>query len=370
MDTLFAKLKWLVTPKAALIAIGLASACATAGAQEKEKFVFALPNAINVTAAPIVFAQELGYFDAENLKLQEPFPVIVGSALILPQLMNGSIDSVFMTLEPLILTKQPGTANFNYKYVYNYSRGSVYELVVLESSPIKTVADVAGKKMGVPGLTWGNVAGMKGVLVSQGVPLTSVTFAAVGDGAAALEALKRGQIDVLNMYDTKNVQYEQTGLKLRRIPLPDFYAKQSSNALPFTAKFIKERPSSIGRFGRAISKGFVACEAAIDNCIRAFWKRYPALAPAAGQEEPAMASARQILRARLNYALTFPAGQPRQFGSFSDADFTGVMDALKIAGLASKTDIPLDTLYTNEFVPQFNAFDTEKVKTEAKAYKP
>lgn len=341
-----------------------------AGAQGKEKFVFALPNTPNVANGPLIFAEELGYFDTENLELQKPFPVLASSALILPQLMNGGIDSVFMTLEPLILTKQPDAANFDYKYVYNYARGSVYELVVLDESPIRTVADIAGKKVGVGALAWGNVAGTKGILVSQGVSLDSVSLAAVGDSAAALEALKSGQIDVLNLYDTKIVQFEQTGVKLRRIPLPDFYAKSSSNAIPFTSKFIQERPGTIARFGRALSKGFVACEAAVDNCVRAFWKRYPDLAPAVAKEGAAMESAKQILRAKFKSWLVFPEGKPREYGSLSDSDFTGLMNALKVSGQATKTDIPLDTLYTNQFVPEFNAFDREKVVAEAKAYKP
>lgn len=359
-----------LAPKIGLLLGMVGAFSGNALAQEKEKFVFALPNTINVTTAPIVFAEELGYFDAENMVLQEPFPVLVGSALILPQLINGGIDSVFMTIEPLILTKQPGAANFDYKYVYNYARGSVYELVVLDDSPIKTVADIAGKKMGVGGLAWGNVAGTKGVLVSQGVSLDTVSFAAVGDGAAALEALKSGQIDVLNLYDTKIVQFKQTGLKLRRIPLPDFYAKSSSNAIPFTNKFIQERPGTVARFGRALSKGFVACEAAIDNCIRALWKRYPDIAPTAGNEEAAMATAKELLSARLKYALVFPEGKPREYGSFADSDFTGPIESLKVSGLAVKTDIPPETLYTNQFVPEFNKFDTDKVVAEAKAYKP
>jgi len=344
--------------------------CGAVHAQEKEKFVFAMPNAMNVALGPFVFAQELGYFSEENLALEEPFPVLTGAALILPQLANGSIDSVFMTLEPLILTKQPGAPNFDYKYAYNYARGSVYEFVVLDESPIKTVADIAGKTMGVGGLTWGNVAGAKGVLVSEGVSLDSVTLAAVGDGAAALEALKSGQIDVLNMYDTKNVQFEQTGVKLRRIPLPDWYAKHSSNALPFTSKFIAEHPDKIGRFGRAVSKGFTACEAAIENCVRAFWKRYPELAPAADAADAALKTATEILSRRLEFALMFPEGEPRRFGAFTDDDFTGVIKSLSVAGLAAKTDIPLDTLYTNEFVDEFNAFDAATVVAEAKAYKP
>lgn len=341
-----------------------------ASAQNKDKFVFALANAVNVTTAPLAFAQELGYFDAENLELQQPFPILIGSAIIIPQLMNGSIDSAFMAPESLIVSKQPGGPNFDYKYVYNYARGSVYEIVVLEDSPIKTVADLAGKTLGVGGLTWGNVASTKGILVSEGVSLDSVNFAAVGDGAAALEALKSGQIAALNMYDTKNVQFEQTGLKLRRIPLPDWYTMHSSNVVPATSKFIAEHPDRIARFGRALTKGFVACEAAIENCIRAFWKSYPELAPAAGTEETAMKTAVELLSARLKFALMFPEGEPRRYGSFTDEDFTGTIKSLSVAGLITDTSIPLDSLYTNQFVDEYNAFDMDKVLAEAKAYKP
>lgn len=341
---------------------------ATLTATARDRFVFALPNAVNITVAPISFAQELGYFDAEGIALE--LPVLIGSGVIIPQLMNGSVHATYIALEPLAVARQPGGPNFAFRYGYNFARSSLYEIVVLDSSNVKTVADLAGKTVGVGGISWGNVAGTKGMLSAAGVDLASVKFAAVGDGTPALEALRRGQVDALNLYDTKHIQFEQAGVKLRRLQLPPPFAGISSNGIPFTDKLMAEQPALVGRFGRALTKGLVACDAAIDNCVRAYWKRYPDKKPAAAQEAETLAKERELLRARLNRLITFRADEPRQFGAFSDADWLPTLAAMKAAGVISNADIRTDTLYTNRFVPEFNAFDPAAVANAARAYKP
>jgi NitT/TauT family transport system substrate-binding protein len=45
------------------------------------------------------------------------------------------------------------------------------------------------------------------------------------------------------------------------------------------------------------------------------------------------------------------------------------VDALYAGGQISTRDIPIDTLYTNEFVREFNKFDTDAVVRAAKAMK-
>lgn len=355
----------------AIAAIGVLAALIGAGtvasAQEKDKFTFANPNAISVTTAPIFFAKELGYFDAEKLDLH--MMTLVGGGVIVPQLLNGSLDSTLITPESLLLSKTAGGPNFDFRFVFNWARNTLYELAVLDSSPIRTLKDVAGKKVGVGGMGWGNVPGTKAILSEMGVDIGSVEFIAVGDGAPSLEALKRGQIDALNLYDTRHIQFEQQGVKIRRLPLPARYVEATSLSMPFTNKMIRERPDLVARFGRAMTKGLIACEAAIDNCIRAYWVANPDKKPKSEQEQTVLKQQKELLTARLKNMLSFPADKPKVYGAFSDDDFTVPLEALGRAGLMKATDkVDVGSLYTNMFVDKFNDFDKSKVIAEAQAF--
>jgi hypothetical protein len=64
------------------------------------------------------------------------------------------------------------------------------------------------------------------------------------------------------------------------------------------------------------------------------------------------------------------AGQPRKWGAFSDRDFQVDINSLKVGGLLPATfDIKPGTLYTDQFVDQFNNFDVAAVEKRAKDYK-
>ncbi len=54
--------------------------------------------------------------------------------------------------------------------------------------------------------------------------------------------------------------------------------------------------------------------------------------------------------------------------SSAPKDWTTEIVSLKVGGLITQ-DPPLDSLYTNQFVPDFNKFDVGAVVRRAKAYK-
>jgi NitT/TauT family transport system substrate-binding protein len=351
-------------------AAGLAVVGALLGANPataQEKVTFAWPVAINSGLAPFTFAQELGFFKEENVE----FDVVVlqGSGIIIPQLMNDTIFTAFSVLEPLIISRQPGKPNFEFRFVYNIVRSSIWELAVLDESKVKNVSDLKGKSIGVGALTWGNVPVTKAALSAAGVDPTSVQFIAVGAGVPAYDALRRGQIDALNLYDTMHIAMELQGTKIRRLEYPKDFRGLASHGFPVTNKNIKEKRSLIERFGRAVTKGVVACEANVQACVQAFWKVYPNQKPT-GDEAAALAKEVQVVGARVKNMTAFRPGEPKKLGAFGEQDWKGSIVALRAGGQLDNTDVKLDTLYTNEFVDAYNKFSREDVIKKAKAYKP
>src|SRR5262249_29187977 len=71
---------------------------------------------------------------------------------------------------------------------------------VLDGSPIKALADLRGKKIGVGGLSTQNTIAVKMLLEKTGVDLKSVAFSEIPFPAMA-NALKAGHIDAVNPID-------------------------------------------------------------------------------------------------------------------------------------------------------------------------
>ena len=56
----------------------------------------------------------------------EAFVTLDGSGVIMPQLMSGQVFTTFSTLDPLIISRQPGRPNFDFRFVYNSARNSIW----------------------------------------------------------------------------------------------------------------------------------------------------------------------------------------------------------------------------------------------------
>jgi NitT/TauT family transport system substrate-binding protein len=351
---------------ALLGAAALLPVVAAQPAEAKDKFVFAWPSALNTGTANFTFAKALGFFAEENLDAE--LVVLTGSGVIIPQLLAGTIHSAYASLEPLPISRQEGKPNFPLRFVYNFLPRSIWEMAVLEDSPIKSFADFNGKTIGFVSLTSGNIAMTQAMAQSQGVDWNTVQKIAAGSGVPAFEALRRKSIDALNLWDTAHVALEQSGTKIRRIPFPKEYQNLSSHGFPVTVELLQKNPGLIARFGRAMSKAAIACEANLEGCIMSFWREYPELKPTSGTDEQNLKKEVEVMKPRIANLL---AGRNEtNMGAFTDQDWELLVKALKTGGLIEKNaNIALSTLYTNELVPEFNKFDRAEVIRKAKAYR-
>jgi NitT/TauT family transport system substrate-binding protein len=337
-----------------------------AAAQNKaspETVIFALAGATTLGYAPFVFAQEVGFFAEDNLKLD--IVVLQGSGDIIPQLMKGAVQTSMITPDSVIVSRQPGRPNFPIRFAYNTYRQSIWQMVVLDQSPIRSIADLKGKTIGVGALSFANVVQSKALLRRNQIDPADVSFVAVGVGVPAFEALRRGQIDVLNLFATIHAALEGQGTKIRRLPFPPEFANSSSHGMAFTEKMLAERPDLVVRFGRALAKGTWGCQANIDGCLKAYWKTYPQQKPQQ-LDEAAMNYQRHILTTVMDGMTAFRDSTQR-LGSYSDEDWTAIISSLRQGG-ELQADVPLATLYTNQFVADYNAFDRDAAIAKAKAY--
>ena len=352
---------------ARLAAVALLSAAALP-AMAKDKFIYGVPSAISSAVANFAFAKELGYFEEEKLDVE--LVPLAGSSVIIPQLLSGQIHASGASLEPLVIARQPGKQNFPLKFVYNYLRNSVWEFAVPADSPVKSIADLKGKTIGVVSLGSGNVYTTRAILAASGVDPKGVTLQPVGFGGQAFQALKTNQIQALNLWDSAHASLEVSGTPIRRLDVPKEFQGMSSHGFEVTDKLLKENPQLIARFGRAVSKGSVACDANPTGCLQAFWKHHPDQKPKVGTEAEILRKELIVMKARLDNITYFRSGEPRQWGAYSDRDWKLLIAALKEGGEVTNENVPMNSLYTNELVPEYNKFDTQIVARQARAWKP
>lgn len=331
-------------------------------AKPLEKVTYAYPTNISLSNAPTLMAVGMGYFKEAGLDVQITF--FQGAAVMLPQVTQKHITFGWINPDVLITARQPGRDALPVKMFYNGIYESPYEIVVLKNSPIRSVTDLRGKKIGVGAMSWGNVAITKALLAESGMTLQrDYEFVPVGVGSTAFRALADGGIDALNLFDTFHLQMELGGIEVNRVPQPQKYMNLFSSGWVAHKDTLATRPDLVVSFGRAAAKGVIACNANPEACVTNFWKLYPNAKPAKGSEEQKMAEALKILKVRL--ATMLPADGARKMGHYSPQSWKDYVSVLHVGGQIASTDIPVEDLYTNDFVERIQDFDAAAVAAAA-----
>ncbi len=344
----------------------LAMAAFCAGAQTK--VTVGLGTAPTLIYGVHYLAQGKGFFREEGLEVE--YVIFDGTATLMPQVAQKRILTAWPNPDVLILSRQPGRDPLPLKCMYNGVRTTAWEYAVLADSPVKTLADLRGRKIGVISLAMGSVPITRSLLGELGMSAgQDYQLVPVGQGATAFRALTEKQVDALNLFDGQHLALEFTGAKIRRLAQPAKYENQFSNCWVVHNQVIREQPDVLARFGRAFAKASVACQANWGECVKNFWATFPAQKPTEGTEEEKLKRGIAILRSRTDKFFTFPSGKPANFGEYYEEDWQNFIDVLHAGGQITSKDMPLAELYTNQFVGEFNKFDKAAVARRAADWK-
>jgi NitT/TauT family transport system substrate-binding protein len=205
-------------------------------------------------AAPLFIAIERGFFKEQGLNVKTE--AIQAPQMVLPKLSNGSMDVVLGSY-PTILFIQSQPNNPKFKYIADSYQGATggFGIMVGKNSPIKQVADLKGKKIGVNALTGLGVLTMNPHLKIAGLdPKKDVTYVAVPT-TNQLTALEKGDVDAVWMTDPYvSLAKNQQGATM----LLDTMSGPTEN-LPITGwaateKWVADHPKTMGAFQKAMAK--------------------------------------------------------------------------------------------------------------------
>ncbi|WP_413721376.1 ABC transporter substrate-binding protein [Sodalis sp. RH24] len=313
-------------------------------------------------------ADKLGYFRAENLAVKTI--VFQGAGALLPQVNSKKIDIGFPMPEPVLASYAPGKQPLPVQFFYNARPSGGMELAVLDSSPIKTLADLKGKKIGVGALTWASIPQTRAVLANQGLnPDKDVQIVATGALGAGFLALKEGRVDALNFNQSWHDMLEQSGTKIRRLSYPAEFSAMVGNGFIAHNDTLRDRRAMLVGFGRAITKATLACEANPGFCVQTFWQAQPELKPGAEVYQARLKDAVFLLERRLKRTLYTPEGQPVVPGRYDIDAIARYVALMHDAGELDVASVPLDKIFTNALVGDINHFDKQAVQQQARVAK-
>ncbi|MFD1540207.1 ABC transporter substrate-binding protein [Nonomuraea guangzhouensis] len=220
------------------------------GLEKTELLIGQFPGA---DSAPLFIAIERGFFKEQGLNVKTE--AIQAPQAVLPKLGNGSMDVVLGSYATILSIQSSGLEKF--KYIADSYQGApgAFGIMVAKNSPIKSVGDLKGKKIGVNAKVGLGVLTMNPHLKIAGLdPKTDVTYVEVPT-TDWLTALDKHSVDAVWMTDP---YVSQAKSQLGASMLLDTMSGPTEG-LPITGwaateKWVGKNPKTMGAFQRAMAK--------------------------------------------------------------------------------------------------------------------
>jgi NitT/TauT family transport system substrate-binding protein len=301
-----------------------------------------------------------GFFKEEHLDVTIQYknrPGQVATALAGSQFVaSGAADVATTTLEPVL--QNYGTGLHLQAF---FSRDPSYEFVlaVLDDSPIKTLADFKGAKVGEI-TAHGTSEILTAALAGAGVKRGDFTYVPIGQGESAIAALSSKKVDGAAFPFVELASYEvKAHLKFRYLwdPLTKDIGDASYSATPAT---IAAKPELLARFARAIVKASIVVRENPKVAARYFLQG--AGIPITAQSLSDETALLQLIQSQL------PGVDPlsKKIGYIPPRGIDVYSKYLFDNGVTTQV-VPSATLVTNRFIAAANDFDHKAFIARAKA---
>ena len=338
--------------------IGLARA---AGAQQAEETLkIGMANSVMTVTYPyITNAAQLGFFKQEGVK-----PEVLmgqGSPQILSLLVAGTAELVFCNPEPVIQLRADRSLPVKSVFVVLQSQ---YILSVPEDSPIRSVKDLKGKRIGMFSPQSG-IDYLKARLQDAALTVDDITIVPTAFGGQTMVAVRQKQVDAILYWSDALLMMRYAGLKLRDLPKADWEKGLYQYVATTTDEVISKKPEALRRALRAMAQGQMFFALSPEKTVEAFWRQYPDQAPKPDARDKAMDQnlariREQVKQIGLPPDFTREQVLAHRWGDQSLEAWTRMQDNLLRVGSLSKKIDPAQ-LFDNRFIAAANDFDRAKI---------
>lgn len=303
----------------------------------KAKLVLGLTYTPDIQFSPFYVAQEKGYFAAEGLDVTLRHHG--ASEPLLGALQSGNEDVVYAGGDEMMQARSQGVPAVSFATLY---QKYPVALITKNDSPITKPADLAGKKIGVPGPYGESWFGLLALLRSAGLTQQQVEVKNIGYTQQA--ALTSGQVDAVMGYANNDaVRFESAGIGVRTLPISDFNAPLIGVGLGATETTLRQRPDDLVKIMRAVRQAVSDIAADPQLAVDLSVKQVPGLTA-----EPQKKSALATMKA------TVPLfGDTKTVGAQDKAKWEAMATFMNDAGLLAKP-VPAGEAYTDQTVSKLN----------------
>ncbi len=350
-----------ITVAAAFLSAALASVPAQAQAPRRVVIVHGSQQ-VEITHPGLYLGAVLGFAQEEGIELVVQTSQASQQALQL--LAAGRADFIQVTTETVINARDQGVAaRIVYSAVNHYNA----QIAALEDGPVRTVADLRGRQVGVFSLASGGVPYLKAVLREANLdPERDVTFVPTGAGAPALQALRNGTVGALSLWAGAFAVFENQGARLRIFTSRELVTAPG-HILATSDEFLRQNPDIVGRVGRIYAKAAVFAMANPAGTVQAYWRALPQNRPPEVNEQVAREQ-QHILEVGLR-DMRVEDRPDRRWGWNDPAGLRALQNFL-IANGVRQSLVPDDQLFSNALVDEYNRFDAAAIRARAAAYRP
>ena len=341
------------------ILLGATDHAAHAQALAKTRLLLPVTN-IDEAYSPYVVAKEVGFFRDEGIEV-EIVPIAGGTQATI-QVAAGNGD--FSTISPvnLIFGVQPAIGmRVQLFHAINYQ--NIWSISVMPESPIKSLAELKGKKIGVASMGSSGVLYGTAYLSRAGVQVgkDGTTFLPIGVGSQGATALRGGNVDGVVYWDVMLAKLDLAGVKLRHLPVDEAVRTLPDDGLGATPDTLDKRPQVAVGFARATMKGYEFTQANRDAAVRIVWKHFPESKSRNVPDEEALKSALTVNQVRMAIWNAQKTGGKQ--GLFFKDDYERLIAFAKEFGLIPQdSQTTPEQLYTNKFNDEINQFDRAAVR--------
>jgi len=317
---------------------------------------------VSSAAAPFAIATKMGWFAKAGLKVElVPLP---GSTDCVKLVATKELPYSLPSVEPLASIKPQGVTA---RMFYTAYQGNIYGIAVPDASPIRTLADLKGKRIGVNSMASAGVPVARAIIALQGWnPDTDVRIVVAGEGAQTAALVNSNQVDALSQFDTQYALVENAGVKLRYLDASAI-AKFPSNAfLALDERLVSHRAEAVA-LARGYAMGTVAAIANPEAAIHILWEVFPQSKATGKDEATAMRDDVSTLNARAKSWRLESVGATKWGWNFEE-NYQAYADFLLKWGVIKQAVAARD-LVTNELIDEINAFDPVAIAAEAKTWK-
>ena len=317
---------------------------------------------VSSAAAPFAIAQKMGWFEKAGIKVElVPLP---GSTDCVKLMATKAVDVSLPSVEPLAIIRPQGVKA---KFVYTAYQGNIYGIAVPADSPVKSMADLKGKRIGVTSMASAGVILARALAKQAGLdPEKDISIVVAGESAQTAALLRSKQVDALSQFDTQYALTMNAGAKLRMLDHPEI-KKFPSNGFVALEDWLKSNRSDAVALARGYAMGTVFAIANPEAAIRILWEVFPQTRSIGKDEATALKDDLTTLDARAKN-WRFEPVDGKRWGDNVEKNYAAYLDWLVAQGVV-KTKVEVKDLITNELLDDINKFNPDAIRSEAKAYK-